>query len=174
MAFSEKQKRQHIRELQTYLHALSFFSDRIPRIIPDGIYGIDTSIAVRAFQREYTLPETGSADRATWNKIIQIYRELVYANPLPYNVFPSASYILRRGDSGLIVYIIQAMLRELSLVLDNLPRVEVDGSFGEKTERAVREFQRKSGIPANGIIDSGTWNMLARVSEHSSGSLPVK
>lgn len=174
MAFSDNQKRQHIRELQTYLHALSFFNEKIPRIIPDGIYGSDTSIAVRAFQREYGLTETGSADRATWNRLISIYRKLVYANPVSYAVFPSAGYILRKGDSGLIVYIIQAMLKDLSLVHDNLIPVEVDGTYGENTERAVALFQQKNGIASNGIVDSGTWNMLAKVSEHTLSGFPVR
>ena len=56
MAYTNAQKKQHIYELQTYLYAISLFNDKIPQVIPDGVYDSETSIAVRAFQREYGLP----------------------------------------------------------------------------------------------------------------------
>jgi Putative peptidoglycan binding domain len=36
----------------------------------------------------------------------------------------------------------------------------VTGFFGPKTARAVREFKEARGLPANGIIDTETWNAL--------------
>ena len=166
MAFSDKQRRQHIHELQTYLHAISFFNERIRRIIPDGFYGRDTAIAVRAFQRDYGLPDTGNTDTATWNKIVSVYRELLYGNPVAYNAFPAPDHVVRPGDSGLIVYIIQAMLDSIGAAFDNMPRVPVSGNYNTATADAVRSFQRRSGLSQNGNVDSGTWNMLVRAAEH--------
>lgn len=166
MAFSPSQKKNHIRELQSYLHALSFLNERIPRIIPDGFYGNETALAVRAFQREYGLPETGSTDYATWNKLVSVYRDYIHGNPAAYNIFPSREYVVREGDRGLLVYIIEAMLDDIGMRHDNMHTVNTDGSFNEDTARAVRHFQQRMGLPPDGRVDSRTWNMLVNVSEH--------
>lgn len=166
MAYTNAQKRQHIRELQTYLHAISYFNSKIPRVIPDGFYGKETALAVRAFQREYGLAETGNTDFATWNKIVSIYQEYQHSEPIAYNIFPSSSYVLREGDKGLLVYILQAMLNNIGAYYDNMPAIEVGGTYNAATSDAVKRFQKKTGLPQNGSVDSGTWNMLVRASEH--------
>lgn len=166
MAFTSNQKRNHIKELQTYLHAISFFNNKIPRIIPDGFYGKETALAVRAFQREYGLPDTGKTDFATWNKIVGVYKYIQHSNPIAYNIYPSPEYILRQGDSGLLVYILQAMLNDIGKHFDNMPELEVSGKYNKPTIDAVKAFQEKVGLPRNGEVNSGTWNMLVRASEH--------
>lgn len=166
MAYTNSQKKQHIMELQTYLHAIALMNDRIPLIIPDGTYGSETSIAVRAFQREYGIPETGNVDPETWNRIVSVYRGYLRSAPVPYAVFPSAKYTARRGDKGQLIYIIQAMLHSICVSYDNVPDVEVCGEYNDETIEAVKRFQQWSGLPQNGSVDSGTWNMLVRCCEH--------
>lgn len=159
-------------EIQRYLYAISLFNSRIPQVIPDGSYGGSTSLAVRAFQREYGLPETGNTDPATWNSIVRIYRSYLDAAPAPYNVFPSAAYVSGEGDKGQLVYIIQAMLSDIGGKYDNAPAVDVCGSFDTLTAQAVRAFQQRSGLPLTGRVDSSTWNMLVRCCEHIDRTLP--
>ena len=65
MTYTDSQRRQHIIGLQKYLHSISLFNDNILTITPDGVYGKDTAEAVRNFQREYGLPQTGNTDSAT-------------------------------------------------------------------------------------------------------------
>ncbi|MCM1133707.1 MAG: peptidoglycan-binding protein [Ruminococcus flavefaciens] len=168
MPFSNQQKRQHIAELQRYLHAISLMDrDRgIPTIIPDGIYGAETISAVKAFQREYHLAETGNTDSATWNKVVAVYRGLFKIQPLPYPAFPSESFVCAKGDSGKLVYIIQAILYGMGQSYDNFPDIEVSGNFNDDTERAVMKFQKICSIPQNGRVDSITWNMLVSCSCH--------
>lgn len=166
MAYTNNQRKQHIYELQTYLHAISLMNDKIPLIIPDGVYGNETALAVRAFQREYGLPETGNADSATWNKIVSVYRGILRGKPVPYAVFPSPKYVAAKGDTGQLIYIIQAMLHDIGKSYDNAPEVDVCGNFNEITFEAVTRFQRWSGLPQNGRVDSGTWNMLVHCCEH--------
>lgn len=172
MPFTNAQKKQHIHEIQRYLHTLSYFNDAIPRVIPDGFYGKETALAVRAFQREYGLPETGSVDHTTWNRIVEAYKSLLHAKPLAYNLFPSSGYVLRKGDSGLLVYVVEAMLNAIGESYDNMPALKVTGVYDASTEAAVKRFQSRVGIPQNGNVDSGTWNMLVRASEHNSSTMP--
>ena len=166
MAYTNAQRKQHIYELQTYLHAIALMDQKIPLVIPNGVYDNDTMIAVRAFQREYGLPDTGNTDSATWNKIVGVYKGLQHSTPDPYAVFPSAKYVAAKGDSGQLIYIIQAMLKDIGKSYDNAPDVDVCGNYNEPTAEAVSRFQRWSGLPQNGKVDSGTWNMLVHCCEH--------
>ena len=38
--------------------------------------------------------------------------------------------------------------------------VPVTGYFGPETDAAVRDFQTRAGLPANGIVDPTTWHAL--------------
>lgn len=160
MAYTALQKKEHIHELQHYLHGISFFDELIPRVNPDGIYGTETAAAVRAFQRRQSIPETGTADPNTWDEVVEVYRFLIDNNPFAYDVFPSATFVLGEGDSGLLVYIIQAMLNDIAGRFDNMPAVTVDGRYGAETAEAVRHFQRNTGLPQSGRVDVSTWNLL--------------
>lgn len=43
-------------------------------------------------------------------------------------------------------------------------RLKVDGDFADKTEQAVKAFQKTIGVPVNGVVDAGlmTYLMMAR------------
>ncbi len=166
MPYTEQQKKEHIRELQTYLYGISLFDRRVPQVLPDGVYDRYTEEAVKAFQRAYGLPDTGETDSATWDRIAAIYRDYLDGAPAAYHVFPSRSYSLCTEDSGELVYIIQAMLRKAAEWYDNMPRVSVSGEFGEATAEAVMRFQSCCGLAESGIVDCTTWNMLVRFLEN--------
>ena len=77
MAYTEQDRRNHIRELQQYLYSLSFLDETLPRVIPDGIYGRQTALAVRAFQQKNGLRPNGETNRATWDAIVNAYRQQI-------------------------------------------------------------------------------------------------
>jgi len=58
---------------------------------------------------------------------------------------------LRTGDRGDQVRQLQALLNRDYPAYSKL--VE-DGDFGPNTEAVIREFQRRAGLPVNGIADS--------------------
>ena len=86
--------------------------------------------------------------------------ELVENTPISdiQTLYPD--YALRRGDSGDPVTVIQRELNTISRNYPAIPRVEVDGIFGESTERAVRTFQQIFGLTPDGIVGEATWNKL--------------
>lgn len=171
MPYTNAQKKQHIRELQTYLNAISFLNGHIPTIVPDGVYGKETIFAVKMFQREYGLSETGSTDSVTWNKVVSVYRSYMRSEPVAYDAFPSASYVAHLGEQGQIIYILQAMLNDVGKNYDNAPEVDVCGQYNMETSNAVRFIQKKIGIPQSGNVDSTVWNMLVSCCEHINGTL---
>lgn len=163
MPFSDEQKQQHIVELQKYLHALSLTQGNIPLILPDGVYGSETSNAVKSFQHQYDLPETGDTDSDTWDKVVEIYKKDVVITPKCLNVFPSSEYVCTQGAHGGIVYIIQVMLEQICKRYDNFPRAEICGEYTKNTEKAVMMIQQLSGLPQNGRVNMATWNMIVTI-----------
>ena len=61
---------------------------------------------------------------------------------------------VRKGAEGNITYLIQAMLVCHSFDID------ADGIFGIATESAVKEFQSRNGLSADGIVGKNTFNKL--------------
>ena len=165
MSYTQRQTQSHIKELQGYLHAISYVNPQIPQIVPDGIYDGETANAVRAFQRAYNLSESGRADMATWNKIVQVYRDLVdgeIENPI---FFPSAEHIIKIGESGLSVYVIQAMLCVISGFFDNFECPQINGVYNNETAKCVRKFQLLNNLDSSGAVDRKTWNILVKSSK---------
>jgi len=62
--------------------------------------------------------------------------------------------LLKRGSKGDLVVWAQEHLIAAGA---DLP---VTGIFGRQTTRAVRDFKEGHGLPANGVIDTDTWNAL--------------
>lgn len=86
--------------------------------------------------------------------------ELVENTPISdiQTLYPG--YPLRRGDSGDAVTVIQRELNTIARNYPAIPRVTVDGVFGESTERSVRTFQQIFGLTPDGVVGQGTWNKL--------------
>ena len=63
---------------------------------------------------------------------------------------------MRRGDQGEDVRKAQTRLNAHGWK----PALVLDGVFGEKTDRAVRWFQRQKGLSVDGIVGRRTWKAL--------------
>lgn len=64
---------------------------------------------------------------------------------------------IRRGDRGEQVRDVQRRLLAAGLRVEP---DELEGIFGRSTEHAVRDFQERRGLPADGIVGSDTWGQL--------------
>lgn len=73
----------YIREIQEYLRYLSFYDTGIPEIGVDGIFGPETTEAVRQFQRWFEIEQTGRVDRATWDLLYARYIAALSPDFLP-------------------------------------------------------------------------------------------
>jgi hypothetical protein len=66
-------------------------------------------------------------------------------------------YALRVGSVGEAVRKIQEQLNAISENYPLIPKLIVDGIYGENTEKAVRTFQSVFGLTQDGIVGSRTW-----------------
>jgi len=60
-------------QLQEQLNAIADVYYPIPNVSADGVFGPTTAEAVKAFQKQFNLPESGIVDLPTWYKISAIY-----------------------------------------------------------------------------------------------------
>ena len=64
---------------------------------------------------------------------------------------------VRLGDTGEAVIAIQRSLTEISNNYPRIPKVAVDGIFGESTENAVKTLQSIFNLTPDGIVGLATW-----------------
>lgn len=157
-------RKEVVRELQEYLRTVARFDGNLPLIIPDGIFGPETTEAVQAFQIREALPATGAVDEITWDVIVLRYREVVrnHAPAIRLAIPLGGNGELKTGDNGDMVYFLQIALRRLRVSFRNLPLVSITGVYDEATIRAVGKMQEKSSLPVTGMTDRRTWNVIAR------------
>ena len=75
--------------------------------------------------------------------------------------FPGHS--LSVGSSGASVRTIQTQLNAISNNYPLIPKLRVDGIYGEQTANAVRVFQQVFKMPQSGVVDFATWYRISGI-----------
>ena len=150
--------------IQYYLQLIGAFDTTIPSLPLDGYYGPETEAAVRAFQRTYGLPETGTVRPDTWEKLYDVY--IADLSSVPESVFgnlarPFGGIVLREGSEEPDVLLLQEYLRAINSSLSLFTSPPLSGYFGPDTTAAVRAFQEYAGITPDGIVTPLTWDAIA-------------
>lgn len=134
-----------VSELQKLLYDLKY------EITVDGIYGNETVKNVKQFQQDHQLPVTGIVTPAVFGTI-----EAAAAQPkVPEKKFISGAF-LKKGNSGGAVIALQKALNKQGAN----PEVKVDGVFGNGTLAALKAFQKKNKLEADGIAGPQTFAAL--------------
>lgn len=137
-----------VKKLQRALKDNGYLSDSV-----DGVFGPNTEKAVRAFQKQQGIAVDGVAGSVTQGRLYNLD-----------NKTSSSSTTLRHGSKGSDVKKLQQALKDLGFY-----KGSVDGVYGNGTQEAVRVFQLKKGLTADGIAGSKTLTKLYSGST-SSGS----
>lgn len=111
-------------------------------VVVDGWYGPQTRAAVRRVEDgfEGPTPRPGRVNNGFW--------VLLFGQHLPDSN-------LATGEHGPVVKTLQRALRAAGV------RLEVSGTFGRQTRRAVRTYQRSQHIGATGVVNEHTRFFLA-------------
>ena len=147
-----------VKDLQTKLKKLGFYNAYV-----DGSYGDTTVAAVKAFQKKYNLTADGVAGSETLKKLDSAYKNADSNTSIDDDS-------LRKGATGTAVKTLQTNLKKLGFYT-----AYVDGSFGATTESAVKAFQRKYGLTADGVAGSATLKKIeSAVASASSGKITTE
>lgn len=150
--------------LQYYLAVIGAYYAAVTPVEITGYFGEQTERSLKSFQRVFGLPQTGVADRATRNDLYRAYRGIAETVKPEYTavaLYPGT--VLKEGDSGESVRIIQEYLSLIHNTYSNIPAVNNTGYFGPLTRQSVTEFQRTFGITPSGLVGAITWDRIAGV-----------
>ncbi len=150
-------------ELQYLLSLVGAYEQEIPIIPIDGVFGEQTEGAVRAFQRNYGIDETGVVTYPTWDQLYRAYIGILESLPTGYfggETLPYPGVVLRIGSSGDYVRALQEYLNSIANSYTDIPKIDADGVFGPGTENAVRSFQRVFGLTESGIVSAQLWDFI--------------
>ncbi len=142
-----------VKNLQTRLKALGYYTNKV-----DGQYGSGTYNAVKAFQQRNNLTVDGKAGQSTLARLYSddaIRAEDEPAGeetPAPVEI-PTRT--LRYGMQGEDVALVQQRLIELGFLSGS-----ADGEYGTSTMKAVKAFQQRNGLSADGIAGTKTYKVL--------------
>ena len=154
---------QPIRSLQTMLRVIAEDDPNHMRIIPDGIYGPETTAAVSTFQRLHGLPVTGVTDQPTWETIVAVYTPALVRRDSAQglDIILNPGQVIRKGERNPNLYLVQAMLKVLSEIYNSVGVPGMTGLLDEPTADSLSSFQQLSGLPMTGNLDKHTWKHLA-------------
>ena len=130
-----------VKDLQTKLKKLGYYSGTV-----DSTFGSGTYAAVRAFQKKYNLTADGVAGSETLKKLDNAYKNADSDKD---------DDSLRKGATGSAVKDLQTKLKKLGFY-----NAYVDGSYGDTTVAAVKAFQKKYNLTADGVAGSETLKKL--------------
>lgn len=131
-----------------------------------GHFGNKTERAVKLFQKKYGLPQTGVADEATLSRLYE-EADIDGAPVVSESIGPAyaSGTTLRRDSTGNAVRKLQEDLHELDFY-DGV----ISGKYGGLTQEAVRLFQKKHGLDADGIAGPKTLKKIASLMGESTES----
>ena len=131
-----------------------------------GHFGNKTERAVKLFQKKYGLPQTGVADEITLSRLYE-EADIDDAPVVSESIGPAyaSGTTLRRDSTGSAVRKLQEDLHELDFY-DGV----ISGKYGGLTQEAVRLFQKKHGLDADGIAGPKTLKKIASLMGESTES----
>lgn len=68
--------------------------------------------------------------------------------------------IIAKGSQGENVIKLQNSLNELANKYTDIPKLKVDGIFGDNTEKAVIQFQGMFNLTTDGVVGRYTWTAI--------------
>ena len=119
-----------------------------------GHFGATTERAVREFQQRRQLLVDGMVGEHTWEELVEA--GYAFGDRVLYLHQP-----FYRGDD------VRSLQNMLNLLGFDAGRE--DGILGERTDRAVRDFQKNVGMPPDGIVGTTTVGALRRLRPLSTG-----
>ncbi len=146
-----------VRALQRRLKDLGYYSGAV-----DGSYGRETENAIMRFQRARGLKADGVAGHETLAALYSTSstaaptRSSGTPSPTATAVISSTGYVtLREGSTGDAVRKLQTRLKSLGYYSGS-----VDGTYGNATVTAVRNFQSSTNLRVDGVAGPATQRKL--------------
>ena len=141
-----------VRALQLALIEMGYLTGKA-----DGSFGAATENAVIQFQRTNDYPVTGIVDANLQAFLYAGKPKNAEGTAKKINALsPVSGVTMRKGNTGDAVTALQERLKELGYYAG-----ELSGTYDDATVKAVKAFQKKTGLTADGIAGRDTQDALA-------------
>lgn len=137
-----------VTHLQYMLSVISQFNPAVQQPPVSGVFADTTEQAVMTFQRAYDLPETGTVDRQTWDRI---YAQFAGIETTVFG--DTALFPFTRPPMAVTEADLQEQLIAAAAAFPQLPAPQKTGRMDEATQTSLSVFQRLTGSPATGTAD---------------------
>lgn len=152
---------ENVKIAQYMLSSISQFYDKVLPVKITGYFDEETLNSVKSFQQLFGLEADSIIGKDTWSKLYKVYKMIEpYILNSSGKLIKYPGYLIRKGQKGEDVKLIQIWLNGLSKVYPFIPSVDPDGIFGTKTMEAVLMFQTWAGLIVDGIVGPLTWERL--------------
>ena len=132
-----------------------------------GYYGPRTLAAVKDYQRKHRIRASGIVGPKTWDSLIG---SMPTALTGPQMVRHLPDYQVRPGDRDLRrTRMVYEVVSRTATNYDRVAKAWDGRTYGPAMQQLVKEFQRKVGIKASGIIGPKTWLAYYRVVSATGG-----
>ena len=154
-----------VEHIHYFLDAIAFLDPDIPRLKTNSIYNDNSITMVKAFQSKYNLPVTGVFTYRDWNKLKEVYDNILkyLDNEYVYDLYPDN--FLYKGSSGEDVLKFQRYLLSICRYDHSIPGVKVNGIFDDLTEKSVLKLQRDFDLDENGVVGPILWRKVVELSK---------
>ena len=148
----EKSTGEAVGKLQTRLKELGYYTGEITNTCDK-----DTVVAIMSFEAKHGLNQDGVMDAIDQSVLYgaTAMAASVVVTPAPTPTIAPPANTVRRGDKGDDVTSVQQRLKDLGYYTG-----KVTGTFNEDTEKALKAFQVKSSIEADGVCGPVTRTVL--------------
>ena len=157
-----------VRNLQNMLRVISQYYNNIPLIIADGIFNESTTEAVRSFQREYNLPETGEVDIITFEEIVRV-NNLAKEGRRHHRktgIIVIPEFTISPGETSEHLFVIKGMVKNISSKFDNIDEVtSISSLHDEEFVEIIKQIQLLSELEPTGVIDRKTFDVMSYLYE---------
>lgn len=154
-----------VEHIHYFLDAIAFLDPDIPRLKTNSIYNNNSITMVKAFQSKYNLPVTGVFTYRDWDKLKEVYDNILkyLDNEYVYDLYPDN--FLYKGSSGESVLKFQRYLLSICRYDHSIPGVKVNGIFDDLTEKSVLKLQRDFELDENGVVGPILWRKVVELSK---------
>ena len=145
-----------VTHLQYMLSVISQFNSAVQEPPVNGVFGDTTTQAVTTFQRAYSLSETGTVDRATWDSIYSQFAGIettVFGN--------EALFPFTRPPMAVTEADLQEQLIAAAAAFPELDAPKKTGKLDAQTKKSLAVFQRLTGSAPTGTLDAQSASDLA-------------
>ncbi|MBE5814642.1 MAG: hypothetical protein E7320_05465 [Clostridiales bacterium] len=141
-----------VNRAQNRLRELGYYTEE-----NTGINDKATQAAIKAFEAKHGLMKDGELDPADQNILYgaSAMSASFVATPAPAPTPAPPTTVVRPGDKNSDALKVQERLKELGYYTGAL-----DGSFGEGSVRALKDFQKKNGLNPDGVCGTKTRAIL--------------